>query len=264
MVSSVQLEMSSSFAITNIGAVIRLASEAAPTQAEAQANAGYVNLAITAGSPSKFSISQHYGSNFTNGLTLADVLASNTAYKLYLFFEAGAIPSGTAIEGVTLANDAAALSFTTAALPTAGDAIWDSSWTNEQFVGTLSEWGYSENQKGVFVAYTKTNFVFTSLDFASYKTGNTSVLQSIGGLSIGSAIPASGLLFNLSKLGGSYPDVDDYYYVIASDDTKKISGKSSLLLEITGTVAIPPTATGEKFKNISVKIRVPFTRYSTP
>ncbi|WGK68498.1 hypothetical protein P0082_08400 [Candidatus Haliotispira prima] len=262
VVSSVQLEMSSSFAITNIGAVIRLATEAAPTKTEAEANVGYLRLAIAAGSPRKFSISQHYGSDFTNGLTLADVLASNTDYKLYLFFEAGAIPSGTVVEGATLANDGTALSFTTAALPTAGDAIWDSSWTNKQFVGSLPEWGYSENQKGVFVAYTKINIFFEVVGFHSFKADNTSLLQSIGSFSIGFPIADPGFLFNLSKLGGSYPDADDYYYVIASDDTEKILGKSSLELEITGTP--PPSTEGGTTKSITVELRAPLMRYSSP
>ncbi|WGK69532.1 hypothetical protein P0082_01340 [Candidatus Haliotispira prima] len=250
VVSSIQLEMSSSFIITNIGAVIRLATATAPTKAQAEANAGYVSLDITAGSPRKFSISQHYGSDFTNGLTLADVLTANTQYKLYLFFEANAISSETTVEGATLNNDVAALPFTTAALPAAGDAVWNSAWTNEQFVGSLAEWGYNENQKGVFVVYTKVNDSgFTSISFTS-RTANNTRLQSIGLLSFNKAKPTGNFLFNISKLGGTYPNTDDYYYLIAADDTDTISGEI-FRSEITNN---PPPAI----------LTVPLTRYSSP
>ncbi|WGK69491.1 hypothetical protein P0082_01125 [Candidatus Haliotispira prima] len=250
MVSSVQLEMSSSFAITNIGAVIRLASEAAPTQAEAQANPGYVNLAITAGSPRKFSISQHYGSDFTDGLTLADVLTTNTQYKLYLFFEANTIPSDLIVEGAILNNEVVVLPFTTATLPLTGDAAWNNAWTNEQFVGSLAEWGYSGNQKGVFVAYTKVNDSgFASISLTS-RTANNALFQSIGLLWLKAVRSIGSFLLNISKLGGNYPDTDGYYYIISVDDTEKISGKG-LQLEIAD---VPP----------STSLTVPLTRYSSP
>ncbi|WGK69505.1 hypothetical protein P0082_01195 [Candidatus Haliotispira prima] len=249
VVSSVQLEMSSSFAITAIGAVIRLAAEAAPTKAEAQANAGYVSLAIAADSPRKFSISQHYTTNFTDGLTLVDLLASNTDYKLYLFFEPNAISSETTIEGATLANDTAILPFTTATLPAAGDAVWNSAQTNNQFVGSLPEWGYSENQKGIFVVYTKFNIPFSTVTLTGRKEDDTEI-KTLGSISIGLAAAGSGFLFEISKLGGSYPDGDNYYYVISADNTKKIVGETFKFEVFDGSVT-------------SIR-RVPLTRYSSP
>ncbi|WGK69508.1 hypothetical protein P0082_01210 [Candidatus Haliotispira prima] len=247
--SSVQLEMSSSLGITAIGAVVRLAAEAAPTKAEAEANAGYVSLAIAADSPHKFSISQHYGTNFTDGLTLADVLAPNTQYQLYLFFEPNTISSETTVEGAMLANDTVILPFTTATLPAAGDAVWNSTWTNNQFVGSLPEWAYSENQKGVFVVYIKVNLTFTSIALnLTDSTGN--ILTSPGSLGFGTINIVPGFLFNISKLGGSYPDGDNYYYVIGADDTAKILG-NFLSLEAANL-------------GTSVKFRVPLTRYSSP
>ncbi|WGK68213.1 hypothetical protein P0082_06920 [Candidatus Haliotispira prima] len=250
VVSSVQLEMSSNFAITTVGAVIRLATEAAPTKAEAEANAGYVSLEITAGSPHKFSISQHYSSDFTDGLTLADVLTSNTQYKLYLFFGANAIPSETTVEGATLNNDVIALPFTTATLPAPGDAVWNSAWTNEQFVGSLPEWGYSENQKGVFVAYIKMNFsTILTLRYTSRKIDGT-LLQTLGSFSLGNTTLTVGFLFHLSKLGGSYPNGDNYYTIISVDNTEKKSGKFFQVESSSGLETI--------------RIRVPLTLYSSP
>ncbi|WGK69481.1 hypothetical protein P0082_01075 [Candidatus Haliotispira prima] len=251
VVSSLQLEMSSSVALTNIGAVIRLASEAAPTKTQAEASAGYVSLEITANSPRKFSISQHYGSDFTDGLTLADVLTANTDYKLYLFFETNAISSETTVEGATINNDVAALPFTTAALPAAGDTAWNSAWTNEQFVGSLAEWGYSENQKGVFVTYIKVNLSFTSITLKT-RTADNTLSQTIGLLSFGNIALLSDILFNMSKLDSRYPNGDNYYYVIASDSTTKILGKTFQL-------DIPhPTS------SIIFRPTVPLTRYSSP
>ncbi|WGK68393.1 hypothetical protein P0082_07845 [Candidatus Haliotispira prima] len=254
VVSSVQLEMSSSFAITKIGAIIRLAAETAPTKAQAEASAGYVSLAITANSPRKFSISQHYGSDFTDGLTLADVLGPNTQYKLYLFFEANAIPSETAVDGATLNNDRVALPFTTATLPAAGDALWNSAWTAKQFVGSLPEWGYSENQKGVFIVYTQIGLnVFVTTSFTTRKADDIRS-QTIGSFGIGLSTPGAGFLFGLEKLGtGSspiytgYPDADKYYYLISADDTDKASGET-LQLTVTHLAG-------------SVNLRTPLTRY---
>ncbi|WGK69144.1 hypothetical protein P0082_11775 [Candidatus Haliotispira prima] len=250
MASSLQLEMSSSFAITTIGAVIRLATEAVPTKAEAQANAGYVSLGITAASPRKFSISQHYGSDFTNGLTPDDVLTPNTAYKLYLFFEANAIPSETTVEGATLNNGVIALSFSTATLPPAGDAVWARSLTGEQFVGSLPEWGYSENQKGVFVVYTQFPNSFASIRLSTRIADNRLDNLVLGNLAIGFLDPNPQFLFNILKLGGSYPDTDNYYCVVAADNTGKISGRAfELDMEDPSTSFIPKAA---------------LTRYSSP
>ncbi|WGK69509.1 hypothetical protein P0082_01215 [Candidatus Haliotispira prima] len=221
VVSSVQLEMSSTLAITNIGAVIRLAAEAAPTKAEAEAREGYVSLEITAGSPCKFSISQHYGTNFTDGFTLADVLTANTQYKLYLFFDPNAINS---IEGATLANGVATLSFTTATLPAAGDPVWARSLAEIQFVGSLPEWSYSQNQKGVFVVYAQLSNPLNSLTLTNVNADNI-ILHSIGTFSIGLATPGPLFLFGFAKLGGNYPDTGAYYYVIGADKTGQFSGK---------------------------------------
>ncbi|WGK69739.1 hypothetical protein P0082_02425 [Candidatus Haliotispira prima] len=250
MVSSVQLEMNSAVVLTNIGAVIRLAEKAAPTKTEAAANAGYVSLDIPANSPRKFSISQHYGSDFTDGLTLADVLTANTQYKLYLFFEPDAIPSETTVEGATLNNDVVILRFTTATLPGAGDAVWNNAQTNKQFVGSLSEWGYSENQKGVLVAYTKVNLASIASITLSSHTADGTELQVIGTLSLGLIIPTSGFISNISKLGGSYPDSDKYYYLVSIDDTTKISGKTVRLQSTDGLRTDEPEAS--------------LTRYSSP
>ncbi|WGK69271.1 hypothetical protein P0082_00035 [Candidatus Haliotispira prima] len=223
MVSSVQLEMSSTLAIAKIGAVIRLATETAPTKAEAETNAGYVSLAITAGGTRKFSISQHYGSDFTDGLTLADVLAANTDYKLYLFFEAN--NTVNPIEGVTLTNNVASLPFTTATLSPAGDAVWARSLAGEQFVGSLPEWSYSESQKGVFVAYAQLVNGFNTTTLTIRNADNT-FKGTIGVVTSGSVVKPNPLfLFGFAKLGNSYPDADNYYYVMGADDTNTISGK---------------------------------------
>ncbi|WGK69490.1 hypothetical protein P0082_01120 [Candidatus Haliotispira prima] len=225
VVSSVQLEMSSTLALANIGAVIRLASEVAPTKAEAEASAGYVSLEITAGSPRKFSISQHYGSNFTDGLTLADVLTANTQYKLYLFFDPNAMNPIAEVEGATLANGVAALSFTTATLAPAGDAVWARSLAGEQFVGSLPEWNYSENQKGVFVAYAQLLNGFNACALIT-RNGDGTLKQTLGTVSI-DEIPSSDplFIFGFSRLGDSYPDTDNYHYIIGAEKNDKISGK---------------------------------------
>ncbi|WGK68817.1 hypothetical protein P0082_10060 [Candidatus Haliotispira prima] len=248
MVSSVQLEMSSTLAIANIGAVIRLAGETAPTKAEAEASPGYVSLEIPAGGTRKFSISQHYTTNFADGLTPTDVLAPNTQYKLYLFFETGTIPSETTAEGATLANDMAVLSFTTAVLPPAGDAVWARSQAGEQLVGSLPEWSYSENQKGVFVVYIQLVNGFTSFAL-NIRNADDTVEDILGILSLGSNRPGPLYLFGFSTLGGSYPDADNYYYVISTKKTGKLSGKT-FQLEIV------------KFSD-KVEHRVPLTRYGS-
>ncbi|WGK69283.1 hypothetical protein P0082_00050 [Candidatus Haliotispira prima] len=247
MVSSVQLEMSSTLAITNIGAVIRLATEAAPTKAEAETNAGYVSLEITANSPRKFSISQHYGSDFEDGFTLADVLAANTDYKLYLFFEPNAIkPSETNIQGATLANDVATLFFTTESLPPAGDGVWARSLAGEQFVGSLPEWSYSQNQKGVFVVYAQVLNNFQSATF-SILSADDAVLYTFGTFAVGSFSPNSLSFSDFSKLGVSYPDAENYYYMIGAEKNDKLSGKMFLFENVSGTE--------------SRQIQVPLNRY---
>ncbi|WGK69849.1 hypothetical protein P0082_03025 [Candidatus Haliotispira prima] len=243
MVSSVQLEMSSILALTNIGAVIRLAAETAPTKAEAEANAGYVSLEITAGGTRKFSISQHYGSDFTDGFTLADVLSANTQYKLYLFFDSNAI---NRIEGATLTNGVAALSFTTATLAPAGDAVWARSLAGEQLVGSLAEWSYSENQKGVFVAYAQVINPFTNLALTT-RTAEDALKYTLGTITLGSFGSDPLFLSGIYKLGTGYPDSDNYYYIIGTEKTEKILGKT-FRLEVTSF-------------SRSIRLQVPLTRY---
>ncbi|WGK69482.1 hypothetical protein P0082_01080 [Candidatus Haliotispira prima] len=218
--------MSSTLAIANIGAVIRLATEAVPTKAQAEANAGYVSLEITAGGTRKFSISQHYGSDFTDGLTLADVLTANTQYKLYLFFDPNAINPIAEVEGVTLANGVAALSFTTATLAPAGDAVWARSLAGEQFVGSLPEWSYSENQKGVFVAYVQLVNSLNTATLTILNADDTLKQTTLGTFSFNVTTSDPLFLFGLAKLGGNYPDADNYYYIIGADKTRKIFGKN--------------------------------------
>ncbi|WGK69728.1 hypothetical protein P0082_02370 [Candidatus Haliotispira prima] len=157
MASSLQLEMSSNVEITNIGAVIRLDTEAAPTEAEAQASPGYVSISIPAGVTRKISISQHYGSIFSDGLTLDDVLAANTAYKLHLYFPASRIPATAELTGLSIANDKAVVSFTTAVLPAEGDAKWLNS-NGSKCVASLDTLYFMQAQTGVVVCYFYTNF----------------------------------------------------------------------------------------------------------
>ncbi|WGK69380.1 hypothetical protein P0082_00555 [Candidatus Haliotispira prima] len=241
MVSSVQLEMSSIVTIAKIGAVIRLAGEAAPSKAEAEANAGYVSLSIDADSTRKFSISQHYGSDFADGLTLADVLTANTQYKLYLFFETNAI---SLIEGATLTNGVAVLLFTTATLPPAGDGVWGRARTDEKFVAGLPEWHFDSDQRGVFVAYAQFTDDFTSVALTTRTADDTEKKQA-GTARVGAILPNAGFLFNFSKLGGSHPG--NYYYVISADETDKQIGKSYRL----------------EFVDFSLilHVRAPLTRY---
>ncbi|WGK68395.1 hypothetical protein P0082_07855 [Candidatus Haliotispira prima] len=157
MASSLQLEISSNVELVNIGAVVRLATEAAPTKAEAQASAGHVSVSIPAGVARKISISQHYGSVFTDGVTLTDVLTPNTAYKLYLYFPAGRITTTAEITGLNVIDDMAVVSFSTAVLPAEGDAKWLSN-IGSKCVASLDSFYFMQEQKGVAVCYFYTNF----------------------------------------------------------------------------------------------------------
>ncbi|WGK69723.1 hypothetical protein P0082_02345 [Candidatus Haliotispira prima] len=153
MASSVQFEVTSVPAVTDVGAVIRLAGESAPTQAEAQASKGYVSLSIEAGSTRKFSISQHYGSNFPDGFTLADVLTPNVQYKLYLYMPSAIDLGQTKIQGGVIQEDRVEISFTTASLPTVGDTVWSEKFAAKEYVASLNEYHFMENQTGVIVLY---------------------------------------------------------------------------------------------------------------
>ncbi|WGK69370.1 hypothetical protein P0082_00505 [Candidatus Haliotispira prima] len=143
--------MNSILAVTDVGAVIRLAAETVPTKAEAQASKGYVSLSIEADSTRKFSISQHYGSDFTDGLTLADVLVPNTSYKLYLFMPSAIDLAQTKIKGGEIKEDRVEISFTTAILPAEGDAKWLSS--NGKCVEGVDTFYFMQAQQGVAVCY---------------------------------------------------------------------------------------------------------------
>ncbi|WGK69139.1 hypothetical protein P0082_11750 [Candidatus Haliotispira prima] len=227
MASSLQLELSSNVELANIGAVVRLATEAAPTKAEAQASKGHLSVRIPADATRKISISQHYGSIFSDGLTIADVLTPNTAYKLYLYFPAEISTTTAEITGLSITNDIAVVSFTTAMLPAAGHAVWGTARANKQFVASLSEWGYSENQKGVFIAYIQLPNPFNGTTFSTRISLDNRLVTSttIGSFAIGLVESNSQFLFNMLKLGGSYPDTDNYYYVIAADNTEILPGK---------------------------------------
>ncbi|WGK68820.1 hypothetical protein P0082_10075 [Candidatus Haliotispira prima] len=223
VVSSLELEVSSSIAITKVGAVIRLAGEAAPTKAEAEASAGYVSLAIAAGSPIKFSISQHYGSDFTDGLTLADVLTVNTPYKLYLFFEPDAISLETTIEGATLTNDIATISFTTATLPPAGDAKWLSD--NGKCVPGLDALYFMPEQKGVVVCYFYLKFI--PVFFEASVQSNSGTYNNLGIYVPNTVEPAAAFNFTYGSIPGYTSDSTNHYsYWMGAD-------KSSILQNTT-------------------------------
>ncbi|WGK69942.1 hypothetical protein P0082_03525 [Candidatus Haliotispira prima] len=154
MASSVQLEVNSIPAVTGVEGLIRLAAEAVPTKAEVQASKGYVNLSIEADSTRKFSISQHYGSNFEDGgFTLADVLAPNTGYKLYLYMPSTIDLGQTEIKGGEIKGDMVEISFTTVSLPAAGDPVWSEKFTAKEYVASLNEYHFMESQTGVVVLY---------------------------------------------------------------------------------------------------------------
>ncbi|WGK69993.1 hypothetical protein P0082_03800 [Candidatus Haliotispira prima] len=158
--SSIQLEVTGVPAIIDAGAVVRLAAEATPTKTEAQASRGYVNLSIEAGSTRKFSISQHYGSNFADGgFTLADVLAPNTKYKLYLYMPLAIDLGQTEIKGGAIKGDTVEISFTTASLPAAGEAVWSEKFAAKEYVASLNEYHFMENQTGVIVAYFQSPYI---------------------------------------------------------------------------------------------------------
>ncbi|WGK69371.1 hypothetical protein P0082_00510 [Candidatus Haliotispira prima] len=164
--------MNSIPAVTDVGAVIRLAAEAVPTKAEAQASKGYVSLSIEADSTRKFSISQHYGSDFTDGLTLADVLVPNTSYKLYLFMPSAIDLGQTKIKGGEIKEDRVEISFTTAILPAEGDAKWLSS--NGKCVEGVDTFYFMQAQQGVAVCYFYLNFEPAFVDVSVLKSGNVS------------------------------------------------------------------------------------------
>ncbi|WGK68231.1 hypothetical protein P0082_07010 [Candidatus Haliotispira prima] len=221
--SSLQLEMSSNFAITKIGAVIRLAAEAAPTKAETEASAGYVSLDITAGGTRKFSISQHYESDFTDGLTPADVLIPNTAYKLYLFTPSAIDLEQTTITGGAIKGDTVKISFTTASLPAAGDAVWSEKWTDRQYVASLNEYHFMQEQTGLQVSYFKLPITLLFLEVSRQPNKDSPTFTTMGTYNNGSVTPGGSFYFDYGSIPGY---TSDYAYFIVADKLSGIRNKA--------------------------------------
>ncbi|WGK69263.1 hypothetical protein P0082_12435 [Candidatus Haliotispira prima] len=219
MASSVQFEVTGIPVITDLGAVIRLAGEAVPTKAEALASKGYVSLSIEANSTRKFSISQHYGSDFTDGLTLADVLAPNTKYKLYLYMPSAIDLAQTSIKGGEIKEDRVEISFTTASLPPAGDAVWNEKWTAKEYVASLNEYHFMESQTGVVVAYFQVPFSPLLYEVSSQLPDDTFKL--IGSYSSGTLAPSPQFYFNYGVITGY---TTGYNYVIFAEKQDKLKG----------------------------------------
>ncbi|WGK69372.1 hypothetical protein P0082_00515 [Candidatus Haliotispira prima] len=240
--SSVEFEVSSIPAVTDVGAVIRLAAEAVPTKAEAQESKGYVSLSIDADSTRKFSISQHYGSDFTDGLTLADVLSPNTSYKLYLFMPSEIDLAQTKIKGGEIKEDRIEVSFTTVSLPAEGDAKWLSS--NGKCVEGVDTLYFMQAQQGVAVCYFYLNFEPAFVD-VSVKNGN--LIHNIG---IYSTTSASGANFNFvygPTFGYTSNSKNHYFYWMGADKVR--------ILEQTVEKSIT-TQSGD-----SIIVSIPVTRY---
>ncbi|WGK68260.1 hypothetical protein P0082_07155 [Candidatus Haliotispira prima] len=218
--SSVQLEVTSVPAVTDVGTVIRLATEATPTQTEARASKGHVSLSIEADSTRKFSISQHYGSNFEDGgFTLADVLAPNTKYKLYLYMPSAIDLGQTEIKGGVIEGNIVEISFTTVSLPAAGDAVWSEKWTAKEYVASLNEWHFMETQTGVIVLYSQSPYIPFVQEFGT--TDMDGNIQQVGRYRDSSMIatPLNNFYFNSGSVAG-YPSTATSYtfYVIAADN----------------------------------------------
>ncbi|WGK68701.1 hypothetical protein P0082_09450 [Candidatus Haliotispira prima] len=220
MASSLQLEISSNVELANIGAVVRLATETAPTKAEALASKGHVSVSIPADITRKISISQHYATNFDDGLTLADVLAPNTAYKLYLYFPAELITTTAEITGLNVTDDMAAVPFTTAILPAEGDAKWLNSNGNS-YVASLDNLYFMQEQTGVAVFYFYTNFIPLNSEFSTQdETGN---FPSIGNYAANTVTPTSEFHFAYGSIAGYISNsTNRYNYWIGADKVKII------------------------------------------
>ncbi|WGK70229.1 hypothetical protein P0082_05045 [Candidatus Haliotispira prima] len=220
MASSLQLEMTSNVELANIGAVVRLAAEAAPTEAEALAGKGHVSVSIPAGVTRKISISQHYSTNFTDGLTLADVLAPSTAYKLYLYFPAGRITATAEITGLNITDDRAIVPFTTAALPAEDDAKWLSN-IGSKCLGSLDTYYFMQEQTGVAVCYFYTNFSPLALEIV-YKS-NEGPLDNIGTYDGRVGTPSAAFHFAYGSISGYTSNSTNHYaYWIGADKVAKI------------------------------------------
>ncbi|WGK69274.1 hypothetical protein P0082_00005, partial [Candidatus Haliotispira prima] len=107
----------------------------------------------------------------------------------------------------------------------AGDAVWARSLAGQQFVGSLPEWSYSENQKGVFVAYAQLVNSFNTVKL-TIRNADDNLKDTVGAYTVGAVQPDPRFLFDFAKLGNSYPDADNYYYVMGTEKKDKISGKA--------------------------------------
>ncbi|WGK69794.1 hypothetical protein P0082_02720 [Candidatus Haliotispira prima] len=237
--SSVQLEVTGVPAITDAGAVIRLAAEAAPTKTEAQVSKGYVSLSIEADSIRKFSISQHYGSDFADGgFTLDDVLAPNTKYKLYLYMPSAIDLGQTEIKGGVIQGDTVEISFTTASLPAAGDAVWSEKWTAKEYVASLNEYHFMESQTGVIVAYFQIPYIPFSQELSiNLMDGFPSP---VGRYLVG-VTPLGNFYFNIGPIAG-YPSTatSQTFYMIAADN------RTSILRDLLRNSITPPRGSDDR------------------
>ncbi|WGK70228.1 hypothetical protein P0082_05040 [Candidatus Haliotispira prima] len=242
MASYLQLEVTSNVEIANIGAVVRLAAEAAPTEAEALASRGHVSVNIPAGVTRKISISQHYSTNFADGLTLADVLAPNTAYKLYLYFPAGRITTTAELTGLSITDDMAVVPFTTAALPAEGDAKWLSG--NAKCVASPDTYYFMQEQTGVAVCYFYTNFS-PSVSELSTQTNNEGQYQNIGTYTPGNVEISANFHYTYGLISGYTSNSTNHYdYWVGADKNAIIQKIRHTILDGRGiptTVFLPVT-----------------------
>ncbi|WGK68465.1 hypothetical protein P0082_08230 [Candidatus Haliotispira prima] len=243
--SSLQLEISSNVKLPNIRAVVRLAAEAAPTKAEALASKGHVSVSIPADVTRKISISQHYTTNLDDGLTLADVLAPNTAYKLYLYFPAELITTTAEITGLNVTDDMAAVPFTTAALPAEGDAKWLNSNGNS-YVASLDNLYFMQEQTGVAVFYFYTNFIPVISQFSTQDEDGT--FNSIGSYYGNTVDPSTSFHFAYGSIAGYISNsTNRYNYWIGADKVRIIENTTRQVLNHgptgidVGVVFIPVT-----------------------
>ncbi|WGK68956.1 hypothetical protein P0082_10785 [Candidatus Haliotispira prima] len=221
--SSLQLEVTSVPAVTDAGALIHLATKAVPTQTEAQASKGYVSLSIDADSTRKFSLSQHYTTNFADGVTLADVLAPNTAYKLYLYMPT-AIDLGTInITGGEIKGDRIEIPFTTTSLPAAGDAVWSEKFTAKKYVASLNEYHFMENQTGIVVTYFQFSAPLLIYEVSTNVSKDLNTFSVLGTYAPSGGAVASGLsYYNYGEIIGY---TSDYNYSILADRSGPVMHK---------------------------------------
>ncbi|WGK70280.1 hypothetical protein P0082_05315 [Candidatus Haliotispira prima] len=245
MASSLQLEISSNVELANIGAVVRLATKAAPTKAEAQASAGHVSVGIPAGVTRKISISQHYGSIFSDGVTLADVLAPKTAYKLYLYFPAEIITTTAEITGLSITDDKAVVPFTTAALPAEGDAKWLSN-IGSKCVGSLDSLYFMQKQTGVVVCYFYANFDPLAVEIVSHSKSSTGMNQIdnvgtyTGAPGGGVGIPGPDFYFAYGSISGYTSNSTTHYaYWLGADKTNTL--QNPVQSTVTDGLGLPTT-----------------------